>query len=546
MSRSLLFSALLLLGCDPAPAPPPPGGGVPGLSLGDEIVCADPADGLPGFTDVTVASGIAHQPPMPVWTDGGNGVTSVLMEMTGGFVVADLDSDGLLDLLFTGYRAEPRLYLGLGALQFEEVDAGARGLVTGGEHVNGGSAADVDADGDLDVWLGTYAGGLLFRNDGGTFVEVGGELGVTGAGNQLSGAWADPDRDGDLDLYVAAHSPGSAGPGLDYPNHPDALWIQGEDGTFTDASSALYPDGVAGQGFIGGWFDADGDGWQDLYVVNDGGTDPQQPPNRYFANVGGTLTPQPNAGAEIGMFAMGLALGDMDNDGDLDAHVSDAGPSLLLRNEGGHLFTDVSLEVEQFSDGGAGDISWGTTFFDHDNDGVLELFTAFGHMPTKDGRGPNDTVNRAEMPDQLWRRSGTVWVDVAPEVGVADPAWSRTAQAVDLDGDGFLELLSWSLDEGPKLFASGCNGRAWLEVRLEDTTGANPDALGARIIASDPSGSVLRQIEAGSTGVMSGGPPVAHMGLGSADVADVTVRWPDGETTLYTDVPTRRAITITR
>ena len=92
----------------------------------------------------------------------------------------------------------------------------------------------------------------------------------------------------------------------------------------------------------------------------------------------------------------------------------------------------------------------------------------------------------------------------------------------------------------------GLDHVAFVEVRLEDTTGANPDALGARIIASDPSGSVLRQIEAGSTGVMSGGPPVAHMGLGSADVADVTVRWPDGETTLYTDVPTRRAITITR
>ncbi len=545
MKFRILIPALALVGCAPEePAPT-------GLFLGPEVTCGTPVDDpdLPGFVDVTAQSGIARVPSMPEWTQGSNGVTSIQLEAAGGFIVADLDGDDLLDLVFTEFSGAPRFYFGLGDLQFVEVPAAQLGVDLRNAHANGGSAADVDGDGDLDLWFGTYLEHFLFLNDGvGSFEDVTSELGLRGLGNQLTGSWADPDRDGDLDLYVAAHSPGSLGPGEPFENDGDYFWLQEDDGTFVDATPRLYQGAAAGQGFVGGWFDADGDGWQDLYVVNDGGAQGfGGPPNRYFANQGGVLTDAPNAGADIGMLAMGLALGDMDNDGDLDVHVTDAGPTLLLRNEGAHQFTDISLCVESFSDGSSGDISWGTIFFDHDNDGVLELHTSFGHMPTKAGGGPNWTQNREVMPDQLWRRDGEEWIDIAPAAGVADPAWSRTAQAVDLDGDGFAELLSWSLDEGPRLYQSGCNERAWLDVRLRDSTSKNSFAIGARITATgDGTPLVMREIGAGNTGTMSGGPPTARLGLNEAEAVDLEVRWPDGVTEHYPDVLTRRQVTISR
>jgi hypothetical protein len=552
MRTSAITAALLLTGCPPsvtiAPQPSEPVLGNGTLEFGPQVTCADPADDpdLPGFVDITEQSGIAHVPLMPEWNGGQNGITSVQMEAAGGFIVADLDGNGLLDLVFTGFRSAPRFYFGEGDLQFGELSAELLGVELSGFHINGGSAADFDGDGDMDLWFGTYEGTYLYRNDGfGRFEEVSDELGIRGRGNHLSGSWADPDRDGDLDLYVAAHSPGSAGPGLGFENDLDSFWRQRNDGTFVDATLDLYPDGVAGQGFIGGWFDADNDGWLDLYVVNDGGTGGNNPPNRYFANNGGSLEPMRDAGADVGMLAMGLALGDMDNDGDFDAHVTNAGSTLLLRNEGGHLWTDISLEVESFSDGSAGDISGGTIFFDHDNDGVLELHTSFGHMPTK--IGPNGTENRLEMPDQLWRPLESGWLDVAAAVGAADAAWSRTALAADLDGDGFPELITWSMNEGPRIQHARCNDRAWLQVELVDPTSANRFAIGARITATgNGTPLVIREIGAGSTGTMSGGPPVALMGLNEADTVDLDVRWPDGETERYLDVPTRRRVTINR
>ncbi len=551
MRLSALTIITLLAGCvpldEPTPEPVPQG-----LTLGPQRTCADPvADpDLPGFVDVTERAGVGFVPSPPEGQPGDVGLTSVQFEMTGGLIVADLDGDGLLDLVFTDYSEAPRFHFGRGDLEFEAVAAQDLGVDLLGLHSNGGSAADVDGDGDLDLWFGTYGRGFLFENDGqGNFSDVTGELGVQGQGNQLNGSWADPDRDGDLDLYVAAHSPGSAGPGQDFPNDPDAFWIQGDSGRFTDVASTLYPSGLAGQGFVGGWFDADDDGWQDLYVVNDGGMGGMMgQPNRFFANDEGTLQASPGSGADVGMLAMGLAIGDMDNDGDFDLHVSDAGPTLLLRSRGDGTFTDVSLQVEAFSDGSAGDISWGTLFFDHDNDGELELYSAFGYMQTKAGdHGPNMTSNRLEMADQLWRRDGDAWTDIAPAVGADDPAWNRTALAVDLDEDGFAELITFSLDQGPRILRSGCSDRAWLSVSLRDSTSANRFGVGARIIATGQGTPlVMREIGAGNVGTMSGGPPTVRLGLNEAETVDLAVRWPDGETVVYPDVSTRRQLSIVR
>ena len=458
-----------LVACEAPPSLGPPPGIAPAdvdpwggrLSLGNEIECQAPAAGLPGYEDVTEQAGVAFQPQMPEWDEGANGITSVMMEAVGGFAIADLNGDNALDLVFTAFDALPRLYLNLGALQFELVEAEISGLLIEGIHLNAVSAVDLDGDGDLDLHFGSSDGARIFINDGqALFTDATDDAGLGCTGNILGSTWADVDGDGDLDGYVLGYGPGSPAPDVPFENDPDILY-ENNAGLFVERTGTMHPKGQAdGQGFAAGWFDSDGNGRQDLYVVNDGGAWEGNPRNRYFANNGEWTFTDLKEGADVGMLSMGLAIGDMDNDGDMDLHVSDAGPTLLLRNDGDHVFTDVSLALAGFSDGSEGDISWGTTFLDHDMDGVLELATAYGYMPTKSDEGPEGTLNRQEMPDQLWVQDDQGWRDVAPELGVADPSWTRTILSEDLDGDGFAELITWSMGGGPRIYRSGCNSNS--------------------------------------------------------------------------------------
>ena len=551
-SGLLLLSACPTEGVDtPPPGVAPPEASAWGarLTLGPEVLCESPAAGLPGFTDVTEEAGVSFTPVMPEWNEAQNGITSIMLEAVGGFAVADLDADGWLDLVFTSFLEPPRLYRATGPLRYEQVSAATSGLDITDVHISAVSAVDYDGDGDLDLLFGTSEGARLYANDGAAgFDDVTLSTGLGLPGNFLGVAWADADVDGDLDPYLLGWGAGSPGPGT--PPIPEHDWLlENDDGVFFDRSADMRPaDAPPGAAFAAGWFDSDGDGLQDLYVANDLGGLGGNAPNQYFENQGDWAFAHRRDGADIAMLAMGLALGDMDNDGDVDLHVSNAGPTVLLRNEGDHLFTDVSLQVAEFSDGSAGDVSWGTTFLDHDNDGVLEIATAYGFMPTKGvGVGPMGTENRKEQPDQLWAREAEGWVEVASDLGVNNTAWSRSVLAEDLDRDGFAELITWSVNEGPRIHRSGCTGNAWLRVHLQDSRGANGFAVGARVRARGANDQLVSaEVQAGGEGVLSGGPPEVRLGLGDIDQVDLVVRWSDGDEETFAAVPTRRSVTIRR
>ena len=133
----------------------------------------------------------------------------------------------------------------------------------------------------------------------------------------------------------------------------------------------LFPEIIGGGVAL---FDMDNDGDLDAYLVQGGsltGNDPADS-NRLFANQGkGTFldVSEGNATADRG-YGMGVATGDYDNDGDVDLYVTNLGPNVLLRNEGSGRFTEVSREA------GVADDGWGTsaTFLDYDADGYLDIF----------------------------------------------------------------------------------------------------------------------------------------------------------------------------
>lgn len=520
--------------------------------------CAAPdASAYLPFTDVTDSSGIGYAAATYDWPPPPDAYNTLDVEMTGGFVVGDLDGDGHDDLFFTDGGAPPRLFLGDGALGFEVADGGARGIPAD-RFLTGASAADVDGDGDLDLLLLGRGPNVFLRNDGtGSFVDESAASGLAGGPwRSASASWADYDGDGDVDVFVANDGAGSGESLSEYEPHRDALLQQQADGTFVDRIDDAVPVEDDGHGFIAGWFDADRDGVLDLYVVNDLANGVNgKPPNLFLRGVGGgEFEALPSAGLDLPMLGMGLAIGDYDNDGDEDVHVSNVGRTLLARNDSAEVpqFTDLSLTVEELTDRPIGDVSWTTFFFDHDNDGGLELFTGYGQLVSRydaeDG-GPEGSTNAPEQQDTLlqWDPERQRFSDTGPWVGINDPAPTRTAAAVDLDGDGFAELITWALYRGPRLWRSACSDAGALTVALQDGTSANRDGIGASVEAWSGGERVHRRtISVGSTGVFGSTPARVTLGLGRLDEVGVVVRWPDGEVTVNAGVAAGGRVVVRR
>ena len=123
-----------------------------------------------------------------------------------------------------------------------------------------------------------------------------------------------------------------------------------------------------------GWVDFDNDGLLDLYLVQGGDVDAKddQFTNKLYRNLNGKLFEDVTEAAGVGDagYGMGVAAGDIDNDGDADLYVTNVGPNVLFRNEGDGTFTDIS------SASGLDHPGWGASaaFADYNSDGLLDLY----------------------------------------------------------------------------------------------------------------------------------------------------------------------------
>ena len=251
---------------------------------------------------------------------------------------------------------------------------------------------------------------------------------------------------------------------------------------YTGARGNYYYMETYGSG--AGFFDYDGDGWLDIYLVNGrhltGLAPDPLPTNHLYRNLGdGTyadVTDRTGTG-DTG-YGMGCSAADYDSDGDQDLYVANFGPNLLYRNLGDGTFADVTAQT------GTGDSRWSSScgFIDYDSDGDLDLFVANyvdytleRDVICKKGkiRSYCDPDTYDPIGDILYRNDGDRFADVTRETGITRIGRGLGVAFQDYDDDGDTDI--YVANDGTMNFLYENQGGTFGEVGLQSGTRYNMD-----------------------------------------------------------------------
>ena len=496
------------------------------------------------FTEVAKQVGINHQ--FEVY-EGSFG---------GGAVVFDFNNDGYEDVFIAGGMAPDVLYLNKKNGTFENVYEKS-GLKTKLKYITQGAvSADINKDGWRDLFITTIttkenkekiprAPNLLFINNGnGTFRNATKEYGLEEYLSFSTAAmFGDVNEDGYPDLYVGNYFKefqgklsliddeiivGSKQMAKGY------LLINKNGKRFVDEYTE-YGMLHKGFGFGGVFTDFDNDHDLDLIINHDFGYKntpnkllENKYPNDEFKDISDTMK------MNLGINAMGTAVGDYNDDGLLDYFITNIRGNKFMVNQGkGKPFIDMSQKLgTRFTrvadkEGVYQPVSWGANFADFDNDGDLDLFVANGCL------NPYVEPN----PDYYFENINRQYINKSEEKKLADRGVSRGSVVFDFDNDGDLDLLvvnqkpisnSFSQSSPTLFYRNDSVSSNWLKVQL---TGIDQDknGIGARVEITIGKLKIIREIDGGSSH-SSQNSTIAHFGLGTAKIVDtVRIIWVGGK-----------------
>lgn len=497
------------------------------------------------FKDITTQSSIHHQ-------------FKVYEGMFGGGACAfDLNHDGFEDVYITGGMNDDALYINQKNGTFKNAFNGS-GLELTKQYVTQGVAySDVNRDGWEDLFITTItirdtvltiprAVNLLFiNNKNGTFRDATKEYKLDKFISFSTGAsFGDINRDGYPDMYIGNYF-------LDYQGQLSVI----NDATIVNANQTAkgnllinhhgkyFTDdykkwGLSHRGFgFGGVFtDFDNDGDLDLFVNQDFGY--KAVPDFLFEN----LYPKSKFhdvskeyNMDLKINSMGTAVGDYDNDGDLDYYMTNIRFNQFMVNQGkGKPFINKSKEsgLEYFA------ISWGANFADFDNDGDLDLFVSNGDL----------NPNCVPMADFYFENDGQGhFIENARKYGINDYGIGRGSIIFDMDNDGDLDLLvvnqeptckNYPANSETHLYRNDSAGANWIEIQLKGNA-SDFNGIGSRINLYAGNQKLIREIDGGSSSHLSQNSSVVHFGLGLIKSIDsIEVKWTSGnvQTILHPDM----------
>ena len=499
-----------------------------------------------------------------------------LIKMNGsGGAWLDYDLDGDWDLYLVNCQGEEAditnsLYENLGDGKF------IKATDTGTEDIGEGmsvSVADYDNDGDSDLFITNYGDFKLFRNNGDkTFSDVSTAAFPEGIKDWWYGGstWGDYDLDGDLDLYVAGYVDFARRPQytslrfpMDFGGLPNTLYRNNGDGTFQNVTPKLNILTDASRKSMQVLFhDFNGDGFPDLFVAND--TDA----NGFYLNRGdGTFKVFSGpSGLSTTDGSMGIALGDMNNDGMTDIVYTNYAAEVntlayLIDNNSSNdgklknaVFTH-SFDSPMVHKLSWPNISWGPGLFDLDNDGDLDLFFANGHLNSVSGDNRQSNL--------LFENDGKgFYKDISESSGIlaTGKRIHRSAMFADYDNDGkidmFVTVNGQQIEDGKGntifdpnqgkgilLKNKSRSNNSWVTIRLEGNK-SNRDGFGA-LVTVQTNKTEQRQSLVSGQGYFSNHAKELYFGLGKSKIIDsIEVKWPSGLKQTFKEISPNQTVYI--
>lgn len=340
----------------------------------------------------------------------------------------------------------------------------------------------------------------------------------------MTASFGDFNRDGNLDIYCGNYAKYLTVPFYStiFAGYQNNLYLNNGNNTFTNVTAA-YSMINTGSTLATTFTDFDNDSDMDVIVANDFGAlyggnvlYSNDYPTVDYSNISVT------SGISEQISSMGIAVGDFDEDLDLDYYITNMMENIHHINNSDGTFTEDAANANNEA---ATVVSWGTFYFDYDNDTYLDLFVASGGI-----------MNLALPQSNVLfenEQNGT-FTDVALAEGIEDTLRSRGAIFGDIDNDGDLDILVVNTEfdapsgQNISIYKNNTDGaKNWIKIDLTGTL-SNIDAFGAHVRITSNGKSWMREIDGGSS-YLSHCSAIAHFGLGNFTTVDsIIVTWPNG------------------